>query len=96
MIQLQDVTVYGWYKERLMTFYMSKYNSYLTEYEHNKEKLKKTYRSKNLDIKQELPCNFPKKSTESRFACMFANCGDNVLFITNVVPVTCIIDFAQK
>ena len=28
------------YKEGMVTFYISKYNSYLTEYEHNKKKLK--------------------------------------------------------
>ena len=42
MLQLPDIdkSVWDWYKEGLTTFYISKYNSYLTEYEYNKEEIK--------------------------------------------------------
>ena len=42
MIQLPDVdkSVWGWNREELMTFYISKYNSYLTKYEHSEEETK--------------------------------------------------------
>ena len=36
-----DKSVFGWYKEGLMTFYTSNYNFYLTEYEHNQEETKR-------------------------------------------------------
>ena len=43
MIQLADVdkSVWGLYKEGLITFYISRYNSYFTEYDHNKEETKR-------------------------------------------------------
>ena len=43
MIQLPDVdnSVWGWIKEGLMTIYKSKYNSYLTKYEHSEEETKR-------------------------------------------------------
>ena len=43
MIQLPDFdkSVWGWYEEGLMTFYISKYNSYLTDYKQYKEGTKR-------------------------------------------------------
>ena len=43
MIQLPDFdkSVLGWYKEGLMTFCISNFNSYVTEYEHNQEETKR-------------------------------------------------------
>ena len=96
MIQLPDVdkSFMGWYNEGLMTFYISKYTSYLTEYEHNKEETKRYHKATKLENFAKITSEFFKNSTESRLDCMLANCGANVSFSINTAWAFII--FSQK